>query len=197
VLALCASYLVMLLPVIGLVQMGEQAAADRYMYLPLLVPAIGLAALVVRAWQVGPRLRTFLGARLVVAVAGMSILTIRQIGVWRDTPTLWAWVIEKQPRVAVAHYNLGEYLRKLGDLDGAARCWRRAVEIEPSFSWPLNGLGNLAELRGDLGEARSYFERATRTNMYDAYSQYNFATFLEEQGDIAEARAKLSLLGRP
>jgi protein O-mannosyl-transferase len=217
--ALCASYLVMLLPVLGLVQVGEQAAADRYMYLPLLAPAIGLAALSIHVWQGGRHARTALTATVLVAVAGLSVLTVRQIGVWRDTPTLWAWVVEKQPGVALAHYNLGEYLRKKGDPDGAARCWRRAVEIEPSFSWPLNGLGNLAELRGALDEARSYFERATRANMYDAASQYNFATFLEDQGQAAEARvhyeiflrvappklshlfpevqAKLSLLARP
>ena len=194
--ALCASYLVMLLPVLGLVQVGEQAAADRYMYLPLLAPAIGLAAVAVRVWQGGRHARTALMVTVLVAVAGLSILTIRQIGVWRDTPTLWAWVVEKQPDVALAHYNLGEYLRKMGDLDGAARCWRRAVEIEPAFSWPLNMLGNLAEQRGALDEARSYFERATRANMYDAASQYNFATFLEDQGQAAEARVHYEIFLR-
>jgi protein O-mannosyl-transferase len=194
--ALCASYLVMLLPVIGLVQVGEQAAADRYMYLPLLVPAIGLAAVAARVWQGGRQARTALVVTALAVVTGLSILTVRQIGVWRDTPTLWARVVDKQPRVALAHYNLGEYLRKNGDLTGAARCWQRAVEIEPSFSWPLNGLGNLAELRGSLDEARSYFERATRANMYDAASQYNFATFLEDQGQPAEARVHYEIFLR-
>jgi tetratricopeptide (TPR) repeat protein len=159
-------------------------------------------------------------ATAVIAAASLSILTVRQIGVWRDTPTLWAWVIEKQPKAAMAHYNLGEYLREKGDLDRAGQCWQRAAEIEPSFSWPLNQLGNLAVLHGALKEARNYYDRATRVNRNDAEAQYNFATFLEDQGEVAEAlfhyelflqvappskfaylfpevRAKLALLARP
>jgi tetratricopeptide (TPR) repeat protein len=131
-----------------------------------------------------------------ITVVSLSILTVRQIGVWRDTPTLWAWVIEKQPTAAMAHYNLGEYLREKGDLDRADQCWQRAAEIEPSFSWPLNQLGNLAVLRGELKEARNYYDRATRVNSNDAEAQYNFATFLEEQGQISEARAHYEMFLR-
>ena len=187
--ALWATYLVMLLPVIGVVQVGMQAAADRYMYLPLLVPAIGIAALVIRIWQGGRAARVAVVSAGLAVVAALSILTVRQIGVWRDTPTLWGWVIRKQPAAAIAHYNLGEYLRGHGDLDGASRCWRRAAEVDPSFSWPLNQLGNLAVLRGAFDQARAYYERATNVNEYDAEAQYNFATFLEDRGQPAEARA--------
>ncbi len=218
--ALWAAYLVMLLPAIGVVQVGQQSAADRHTYLPLLAPAIGIAAVVIRVWQGGRHTRTAVVVAAVVTMIGLSLLTIRQISVWRDSPTLWAWVIKKQPGAAMAHYNLGEYLREKGDLDGAGRCWRRAAEIEPSFSWPLNQLGNLAVLHGALDEARNYYDRATRVNMYDAEAQLNFATFLEDQGENAEAivhyevflrvappskfaymfpevRAKLELLARP
>ena len=187
--ALWVAYLVMLLPVVGVVQVGQQAAADRYMYLPLLAPAIGIGAVGVRVWQGWRHTRTVLMATTAVfMVAGLSILTVRQISVWRDTPALWAWVIEKQPGAAIAHYNLGEYLRGKGDLDGASQSWRRAAEIEPSFSWPLNQLGNIAVLHGAFGEAHDYYERATRANPADAMAQYNFATFLEEQGQPVEAR---------
>jgi hypothetical protein len=194
--ALWASYLAMLLPVIGLVQVGHQAAADRYMYLPLLAPTIGIAAVTVVVWQAGRRARRALVVCVLVAVASLSILTVRQIGVWRDTPTLWAWVIEKQPRAAVAYYNLGEYLRKKGDLDGAAQYWQRALEAEPTFSWPLNQLANLAVLRGEPDKARHYYDRATRANVRDAEVQYNFATFLEDQGQIYEARAHYEMFLR-
>jgi tetratricopeptide (TPR) repeat protein len=194
--ALWAAYLVMLLPALGIVQVGHTAAADRHMYLPLLAPAIGLAAIVVRIWQAGRYARTALLMTALVTVAGMSTLTVRQIGVWRDTPALWAWVIEKQPSAAIAHYNLGEYLYKKGNLDGAGQRWRRAVEIDPTFSWPLNQLGNLAVQHGDLDEARRYYEQATRVNVNDAEAQYNFATFLEDQGQIAEARAHYEIFLR-
>jgi protein O-mannosyl-transferase len=196
VAALWAAFLTMLLPVIGLVQVGEQAAADRYMYLPLLVPAIGMVALCHRLWQVQPRTRIILAATSIVAIIGLTVLTVRQIGVWRDSLTLWTWVVAKQPRVAIAHYNLGEYLRKKGDWDGAALHWRRAVEVQPEFSWPLNQLGNLAVRRGEIEEARSYYERATNANVRDAVAQYNFAGFLEDQGQLAEARVHYELFLR-
>jgi len=183
-----AAYVVMLLPVVGLIQVGEQAAADRYMYLPLLAPAIGIAAVVVRLWSRGQAARIALVASTLVAAAGMSALTVRQIGVWRDPRTLWTWVVAKQPGAAIAHYNLGEHLRAQGDLEGAALCWRRAVEVEPAFSWPLSGLGSLAALRGEPGEARRYFERALAVNPSDAAALYNLATSLEDEGRFAEAR---------
>jgi protein O-mannosyl-transferase len=216
--ALWAAYVAILLPAICVV-LGQQAAADRHMYLPLLVPAIGMAAAAVSIWQAGRNARAAVMVTALGTTVVLSILTVHQARIWHDSATLWEWVIEKQPNAAMAHYNLGEYLREKGDLDRAGQCWQRAAEIEPSFSWPLNQLGNLAALRGKLDEARSYYERATRVNMYDAEAQLNFATLLEDQGQVVEARAhyeiflrvappelahllpdvqeRLSLLGRP
>ena len=186
--ALWAAYVAMLLPAVSIV-LGEQAAADRHMYLPLLVPAIGIAVAVVHVWQAGRKFQIAALAAAIVTAVALSVLTARQIGVWRDTRALWTWVIEKAPGAAMAHYNFGEYLREQGDLERAGQCWRRAAELEPSFSWPLNQLGNLALLQGRVDEAHTYFERATRVNMYDAEAQLNFANLLEEQGQLAEARA--------
>lgn len=185
--ALWAAYLAMLLPAVIAV-LGEQSAADRHMYLPLLVPAIGIAAAVFSVWQT-KRFRVATLATVMVTLVVLSVLSVRQIGVWRDTRTLWTWVVEKEPDVAMGHYNLGEYFREKGDFDRAGQSWRRAAELEPSFSWPLNQLGNLALMKGKVDEAHTYFERATRVNPNDAEAQLNFANLLEEQGKLAEARA--------
>jgi hypothetical protein len=186
--ALLIAYIVMLLPVIGIVQVGHQAAADRYMYLPMLVPALGVAALTIPLWAGHTRRVAGMTAALVILIAGLSALSIRQIGVWRDSATLWTWAIERQPNVAFAHYNLGEYLRSKGDLDGAGRSWRRASELEPTFSWPLNQLGNLAMLQGRTDEARRLYEQAIRVNPRDAEAQLNYAEFLDDAGQEEEAR---------
>ena len=186
--ALWAAYVAMLLPAICVV-LGQQAAADRHMYLPLLVPAIGAAAAAAWLWQAGRSARVAAVMTALGTTVALATLTVRQTRIWHDSDTLWAWVIAKQPNAAMAHYNLGEYLREKGDLDRAGECWKKASEIEPTFSWPLNQLGNLAVLRGKPGEARSYYERATGVNMNDAEAQLNFAGFLEDQGQLAEARA--------
>ena len=104
----------MLLPAVGAV-LGEQAAADRHMYLPLLAPAVGIAAVVVYVWQTKRNFRVAALAAAIAAVVALSVLTVRQIGVWRDSLTLWTSVIEKEPDVAMAHYNLGEHLREKGE----------------------------------------------------------------------------------
>jgi protein O-mannosyl-transferase len=186
--ALLAAYVVMLLPVLGLVQVGQQAAADRYMYLPMLIPAIGVASLSLRLWHGGRARRALSTACALIAVAGLSALSIRQIGVWRDSFTLWSWVIQKQPNVAIAHYNLGQHLRSKGDLEGAGQSWRRASQLEPSFSWPLNQLGALAMLQGKTDEARRFYEQAIQVNARDAAAQFNYATLLADEGHVEEAR---------
>jgi 4-amino-4-deoxy-L-arabinose transferase-like glycosyltransferase len=186
--ALWTAYLVMLLPVIGIIQVGQQAAADRYMYLPMLVSAIAVAALAVHLWPKGRLVRAVVVATVLTAIAAFSAVSIRQITVWRDSFTLWTWVIKKEPNVAIAHYNLGEYWRGKGDLEAAARCWLRASELEPSFSWPLNQLGNLAMLQGKADEARRYYEQAIRVNPKDAEAQLNYAEFLDDEGHAEEAR---------
>jgi protein O-mannosyl-transferase len=185
--ALWAAFVAILLPAVAAI-LGEQSAADRHMYLPLVVPAIAIAAVAANMAQSSRRLRVAALSAGIVAVVTLAVLTVRQVGVWRDTRTLWTWVIETEPNVAMGHYNLGEYFREKGDLDRAGQCWRRAAELEPSFSWPLNQLGNLALLQGRLDEAHSYFERATRVNKNDAEAQLNFANLLEDQGQIEEAR---------
>jgi len=185
--ALWSAFVVMLLPTLGLVQVGSQAAADRYMYLPILAPAMAVAAVAVHVWQLQ---RWRLGAMTAGALATIALAssTVRQTSIWHDSATLWTWATEKQPGAAIAHYNLGEYLRSQGDLDGAVRCWQTAAAMAPWFSWPLNQLGNVAVLRGAIDDARAYYERATLVNETDPEAQYNLASFLEDQGQTAEAR---------
>jgi protein O-mannosyl-transferase len=190
-----AAYLVMLLPAVAAV-LGEQSAADRHMYLPLLVPAIWIAVAVAYVWRTKGNLRVTTMVVAMVTMVVLSILTVRQIGIWRDARALWTWVVEKEPDVAMGHYNLGEYFREKGDLDRAGQSWRRAAELEPSFSWPLNQLGNLALLQGRGDEAYAYFDRATRVNPNDAEAQLNFADLLEEQGKHAEARTHYEIFLR-
>jgi len=142
-------YLLTLLPVIGIVQVGQQSMADRYMY----VPMIGL--LIAAVWQAadfckGSRART--GA---AAVAGGLVLTIwavlswRQAHVWKDGLTLFTHAIAVTGDNFVAHDNRGVELDRLGRFDEALAEYRETLRIEPG---DRNGEENLAQASFAQGE---------------------------------------------
>jgi len=132
-------YLVTLLPVIGLVQVGGQAAADRYTYLPLLGFTIALSAGVAPLFERARR--PAIGILVTVALA-FSVLTIMQVTVWKDSLTLWSHEIDLYPgRVALSYVDRGVELSALGKYDEAMRDFDEAIKIDPTFMQAYNDRG--------------------------------------------------------
>lgn len=147
-----AYYVVTLLPVLGVLQVGGQSHADRYTYLPSVAPFL-LAGAGIAAW----RGAALLGLAL---AAGLSILTVRQIGTWRDSITLWERVIQTYPDVSpIVHNNLANAHRSAGRLDDAVREYRRALAIR-RHAYSLDGLGITLLDQGRVDEAISELENA-------------------------------------
>jgi tetratricopeptide (TPR) repeat protein len=130
----------MLVPTIGLVQVGSQALADRYMYLPLVGLAIALAW-GVSDW-VGTRGRR--GAALVAAaallVALLAVATRAQLRHWRDSVALFEHALRVTPDNHVAHAHLGAAYAERGRLAETVRHWSEAVRIRPDYRTALNNL---------------------------------------------------------
>ena len=147
-----AWYLVMLLPVIGLVQAGEQALADRFTYLPqigLLVAMVWAAADLAerRGWLQAARGRSVaLAATLAVLV--LATLASRQCTMWRDSETLFARSLEATPRNPIVLRNLARARRLAGNYVSAEELLRRALELRPIFG---QARIDLAYLLADLG----------------------------------------------
>jgi len=181
-------YLVTLVPVLGIVQVGSQAAADRYMYLPMLGPLAVLAAGAAWVWRRGARARGVALVSLVLVSGSLGALTVRQISVWRDSVTLWTHVTRRFPDCASAFYQLGHAYRRKRDFASAENAWRRTVEIAPRHSEALNGLGNLAMIRGSLPAARDWYRAAVTADDRNAEAHFNLALTLEGLGDPAGAR---------
>jgi hypothetical protein len=137
VLAATVAYLVMLAPVLGIVQVGPQAMADRYTYLPTIPLALLVGAAVHRG---ASRLRARILGRgsLVVAVglvAGVfAWLSIRQISVWRDSGTLWSHVIRLEPRNMEAYNSRAAYFAEQGQLGKALADYDRALNLVPAVA---------------------------------------------------------------
>ena len=120
-----------LVPMIGLVQVGQQATADRYMYLPmiglLLMLCWGLAA-----WAAERRTRVVgLATATALVLAVLGALTYRQVSFWHDSETLWTHAAAVTKGNYVAHINLGETFLNQQRTEEAAVHFRAAVQIRP------------------------------------------------------------------
>ena len=172
-----------LVPMIGLIQVGGQAMADRYSYLPM----IGLLIAVV--WSL-PRMRRGMAAVSVIAIVALTATTWRQIGSWRDSVTLWSHAIEASDDNYVAHTNLAvELARRGGDfnLAQAEANYRAALRIRPDWSTAHNGLGALLANRGDIDGAIAAYRRAIEIRPDFAVAHRNLANQLASQGRSDDA----------
>jgi Flp pilus assembly protein TadD len=189
-----------LVPVIGLVQVGRQAMADRYMYVPLIGLAViaiwGGAELLGRAAQrsgLEPRRERALALALsVVLSVGLLLLTQQQVRVWRDSRTLFEHALAVTEGNYIAHVNLGEALEAAGDAAGAATHYERALAIAPSDPVANNNLGRLYALEGNLVMATRHLQVATRSFPEYALAHSNLGILWSRQG--LQERAARSFL---
>ncbi len=167
-LAAWSYYLITLLPVLGLIQVGAQAMADRYTYLPSLGPFLiaGLGA----SWlneQARQRLGVKFSRQLPLGLLALGIAlflalaTHKQIGVWRNEITLWSHLIQLAPEGSHRAYNnRGAAYLKQGQLKSALADFEQALRMRPDYP---DALFNRGIVRGKMGEselARSDFQRA-------------------------------------
>lgn len=179
------TYLLILAPVSGIVQNGQQIAADRYSYLsgmPFAWLAGGGVLLVGQRFEAPMAIR----AGLVLAVlwlGGFGWLTRRQLPIWREDRRLWEHAVRVSPESSLAHANLATVLFKRGDDQGAILHYRAALERNPKDPPSHLILGVLYERRGDFGRARRHFESVLKIHPHDGQAQANLALLRVKQGD--------------
>jgi tetratricopeptide (TPR) repeat protein len=191
-------YLVMLVPVIGLVQVGEQGHADRYTYLP----SIGLFLIAV--WAAGDvaamgQVRLSRGIAIagsIVVVAALASTAFTQTSYWRNSGTLWTHALAVTTNNDVAHNNLGYLCVDRGELDQAMSHFEAASKIRSGKSDPHYNLGtafvemNLGDAlakKGQPDEAMAHFEQAIKLQPDYAEAYYNRGNVLYAKGRIDEA----------
>ncbi len=149
-----------LVPMIGLVQVGRQAMADRYAYLPL----IGIFIMVcwgVAEWAAQKRLPSaLLPAVSIVVVLALSIAARRQIGYWSDNVILWTHTIQVTPPNYVAQDNLGGALMGHKRLDEAVVHFREAEAIHPVDPISTFNIGFYDQEHGNFYGAIEQYKRA-------------------------------------
>src|SRR5436190_459024 len=191
-------YLGMLVPVIGFVQVGEQAHADRYTYLP----QIGLYLLITwtatdltALWR---RRREFLVIGAAVTIAVLSYRASIQTSYWKNSENLWTHALSVTSTNDVAHNNLGFLFLRRGELDQAISQFQAALNISSSNAaahYNLgaalihNNLGNALARKGLSDEAIGHYQEAVRLRTDYADAHYNFGSVLLQNGRIDKAIA--------
>jgi protein O-mannosyl-transferase len=199
-------YLGTMVPVIGLVQVGEQAMADRYTYLPLIGPTVALVwwlaeALTASGPAAGaktqsPRIKgpaagnAFLpwaiGVVLIGVLAWMSHLQVRH---WRDTVSLFEHALSVTPDNPSAHFALATGLEKSGEANRAMVEYRVALAIDPAYGKAHYNLGQHLCNAGNYQAAVQEYEAALRSCPKDIAVRQNLANALHRLGRVREAVA--------
>jgi tetratricopeptide (TPR) repeat protein len=191
-------YLGMLVPVIGLVQVGEQGHADRYTYLPhigLFLFAVWLGADVTAGRQSRSRLAVATAIVIIVALAWTAVI---QASYWRNSETLWTHAIAVTSDNDVAHNNLGYLCADRGELDKAilhfatasrSRSRKLDTHYNAGSAFVQMNLADALARKGQSDEAMVHYEEAIKLqpNYADAY--YNRGNVLFAKGRIDEAIA--------
>ena len=196
-----AIFVGMLVPVVGLVQVGQQSTADRYTYLP----AIGLGiVLLAAAAALATRLRVPRGAQATLAVgllAALAVATRVQVGTWRDSVTLARRAVTVTEGNYVMHFNLAAALDEQGDLPGALASYGEAVRLRPDLAAFRVNHGAALARSGRGAEAVAEYETAIRLAPRDAAARNNLAWLRATHPDAAlrdgaQARALAGALAR-
>ncbi len=180
-----------LVPVIGLVQVGDQAMADRYVYIPL----IGIFVMAV--WgvaEISERIpnRAYMEAALAtIAIGALSIVSYRQIGYWKDSITLWSHTLDVTQNNFAAENGLGGALIQADRPDEAFHHFQRAAAIAPNDPLSHADMGTYLHQSGRVPEAIQQYEIAVRlTNnpglLANTYT--NLGSAYRQTGDYTKAQ---------
>jgi tetratricopeptide (TPR) repeat protein len=186
-------YLVMLLPVAGFIQAGEQAHADRYTYLPQIGVYVAVTWLAAE-WRVrwlrhGP-LHVVLGGLTGGVLAVLMACAWKQTTYWQNSETLWPHVLACTPDNYIAHFNLGNALRQNGRLGEAITHYEEALQIAPDHAETHNNLGTALFQKGSVDEAITHYRKALKTKPGFAEAHYNLGNALVQKGRVDEAIAQ-------
>jgi tetratricopeptide (TPR) repeat protein len=176
-----------LVPTLGLVQVGAQAMADRYMY----VPSIGLFILVV--WGVSNAVSTHARVRKCVVVIGVAALSVCmvctrvQLRYWRNSEDLFRHVVNVTSDNYIAYICLGKLMVDADKQDEALDFFRTAVRIAPTYPLAQYNLGTTLIHKGELDKAITHFAMAVQDDPKMAEAQNNWGKALLDQGKLNEA----------
>ena len=182
-------YVGTLVPVIGLIQVGEQALADRYTYIPL----VGLFIMI--AWGVTSlsarniALRKAMPAAACFIVAALTTTAYLQVQHWKNDLTLFRHVSESTRDNFTAEFRLGFALSQAGQFEEACQHYSKALRIRPDSDKAHSNLGIALVNRGKTAQALEHFQSALQINPKSTEAHNNAGLVLMQMGNLGSAYA--------
>jgi tetratricopeptide (TPR) repeat protein len=180
-----------LVPVIGVIQVGGQAMADRYSY----IPSIGIFMIV--CWSAADLSRSWRGRAAGLSLLGTAVLaacaiqTRAEVNYWRDSGTLFSRALAIDPDNYIARGCRGCYLRDLGQLDQAQSEFQRAIEISPIYMVGYTFLSGVLEAKGKKEEAMRVLQDSLKIRADFSDARCEIAKLLFAENRYPEAQSEL------
>ncbi len=185
-------YLGTALPVIGIVQVGEQAMADRYTYLPLIGPVVALVWTAAELFSRGRFWRITLTATTALILCALAGLSERQLQFWRNTISLFSHNLDVTPNNGSAEFTLGLGFSHAGDTNRAITCFRAAKMMSPSDLQVRLSLADGLRDQGHLAEAGAEYAALLELEPTYITARVCLAAVLAAQGQESESVAQLN-----
>ncbi len=197
-LAVWGYYVITLLPVLGIIQVGSQAMADRYTYLPGIGPFFLLGLSVSELYKRmsalnrwGEFLKRFCLALAIALLVSLSYATAAQIGVWKNSIVFWNYIMQKETlRVPAPYYNLGNAYFSKGLTDSAIEQYQIAINLKPEHAGAHNNLGVAYKTKGLTDRAIEQYQIAVSLKPDFADAHYNLGLLYLNTGSIDMARTE-------
>ncbi len=183
-----------LAPTLGVIGYSWVNASDKYVYFPAVGPLMVLAWAWIRAWEAAApqrsrRKRTMLVAVLALAAVAEAVATRRYIALWRDTETLFTYMLRLTPDVPGLHNSVGVALASRGAIAEAIRHFKMAITLFPRFAAAHDNLGFALAQDGRTDEAIDHFHEALRIEPDYARAHVRLAAILAKKRRFDEAVA--------
>ncbi|MEI6608490.1 MAG: tetratricopeptide repeat protein [Deltaproteobacteria bacterium] len=181
-------YAITLLPVIGIVQVGKHAMADRYTYLPLIGISVMLAWGIPLLIKSEETRKTILFPVGVVFLAILAFLTWKQCGYWKNSTELFIHTLQVTKNNDLAHYNLGLALKDQGKMEEAINEFRKTINIKPSSADAHNNMGIILEMHfKKYDEAIYHYRQALQIDSSNPGTHFNLGIALAKNGEVKES----------
>ena len=180
-------YIGTLLPVIGLVQTGSQATADRYTYVPLIGLFIMLAWGIPRSAMRGRLAKLGVATGVAACLAALVLLTWKQVGYWKDSIRVFEHALEVTRTNSLAHYNLAFALGGEGRLAEAMAHYEAALRVDPNHKEARYEIGVLLERSGRIDDAIRAYTEAVQMHPDHVRAHNDLAALFSRAGRLEEA----------
>lgn len=191
-------YLITLLPVIGIVQLGFQAMADRYTYIPLIGISLPLVWGICELTKTLPARTPLFATMIILMITASALMTRYEIKFWKNSESLWNRALAVTKNNYVAHENLGLALMDTQP-EAALAEFNEAVRLNPNFAEAQVDLANELRIQNRYDEAKAHYQTYLELHPVSSWAEYwlGFIYYKEGRYDLAAAHYEKALKYEP